>query len=153
ASREAERVFARGRQNAAPVDLAAVRGTGKLEGALPSGRRPAPAVRTATLARAELEATLERIPRLSSRAAAVELGGAAARLLAHPGAGSSAPAMLVRAAEAARRGAPEEAMRLAQRALALLSPAGGVPSAPVLSPAAVDPTSAAYFRALGGGRP
>lgn len=153
AARESERVFARGRQRATPVDVTAARGTGKLEGAVPGDRLPAPATPSPLAARAELEAALARIARLGARAAAVELSGAAARLLAHPGVDPAAPAMLVRAAEAARRGSGGEAMRLARRALALLAPRGGEAALPVRLPAAVDPASAAYFRALGGGTP
>jgi hypothetical protein len=152
--RQAERVFLRGRQPVAPIDVAAARGTGKMEGVEPVGRTagsPAPSARGRL---AELEALLPRLRALEPQAASVELGGLAARLLADPAVDAGSAALVVRAAEAARLGQPGEAARLLVRARALLAPGGAVEGA-TLAPAAPggDPRAAEYFRNLGARRP
>lgn len=146
--RQAERVFVRGRQRVAPVDVAGVRGTGKLEDAAPAPRTGGPPAPAVTALAAEFEEVLARLPRLDPRPASLALSALAARLLADGNTEPGVAALIARAAEAAGRGEREEGVRLLLRARALLAPGGsGGQGLPV--PAAVDPRSARYFRALG----
>lgn len=147
--REGERVFSRARQQVAPVDLTAARGTGELDDVSPSLRSAAPAARSLQASHAEIGSLIARLPRLDSRAASLELGAAAARLLAQHGVDPDAAALVARAAESVRRERRDEAARLLVRARALLSPPAAIQGGGAPALGALDPTSAAYFGALG----
>ncbi len=150
--RQAERIFLRGRQQVAPVDVAAARGTGELDEALPAPRTPVRAAPAVAGRRAELESLISGLERLEPRAASLELGALAGRLLAEPAGDAAVAALVVRAAEAARMGHAEEALRLAVRARALLSPGAAVAGGASAPGAVLDPAAAGYFRLLGARR-
>ncbi len=148
-ARQAQRVFLRGRVQVAPIDLAAARGTGKLDDAAPAPRAPGGAVPSAGTRVAELEALLARLMGGGARSAALELAGLAARLLGDQAVDPAAAALVARAAEAAEAGEREEALRWAREARARLAPAS-VAAGATKVPGAVDPRSAAYLRELAG---
>jgi len=150
--RQAERVFLRAKQRVAPVDVAAARGTGKLDEASPIARSPGLPAPTAAPLRAELDALAARLRQGAPGDVALEIAALAARILAHPGADPAAAALVADAARAAGAGDRDGALRLLLRARASLDPAGDAGRAPPL-PVATDPVAAEYFRRLGGGRP
>lgn len=145
--READRVFLRGRQSVAPVDVSAARGTGKLDGAEPAGRSAAEvAPSTATLT-GEVAALAEQLPRMEPHPASLALSALAAKLLADAAADPRAGALLTRAADAARRGQAEHARSLTLQARSVLAPAAPVFTQPPLT-AGPNATAAAYLRLL-----
>lgn len=150
--REAERIYLRGRQTVAPVDVAAARGTGKLDDASPTPRSPAPpsASGDAASAVAELTALAARLEHTPPRDAALALAGLAARVLDDPAADPEAGALLGRAAEAAGRGDAPEATSLAIQARAILAPRGLAGAAPPHAPPP-DAAGADYLRRLAQG--
>jgi hypothetical protein len=143
-AREAERVFVRGSQTVAPVDVEGARGTGSLRDVEPAPRTPGRAT----------ESTARYLPRLAALVgqgrpapeAALQISALAAELLADPGADARAGALLVRAARATEEGRVEEAASLINQSRALLAPpAGG--SRPSLTEA-VSAAGAAFMRAV-----
>lgn len=150
--REAERIYLRGKQTVAPVDVAAARGTGKLEDAEPTARSaaPPPPASTAASAVAELTALAPQLGRMPPRDAALALADLAARVLDDPAATPEAGALLGRAAEAAARGDAAEATSLVIQARAILSPRGLAGAAPPHAPPP-DAAGADYLRRLAAG--
>lgn len=150
--REENRVFPRGTQRVAPIDVEGVRGTGRMRDVAPVARETAPAGPDAAMLAARLEAAMEVLPTLSPARASLELGEVALRLLGSTGVDPTAPALVSEAATAAGRGDTVLASALLARARAALVPgARGGPGAPI--PTATTPVSAEYFRLLGGDAP
>jgi hypothetical protein len=150
-AQEGERRYVRGTVRVDPVDLAAARGTGKLDEAAPQRRTPGPAAPSAAPLLADADLAAERMRALSPRDAALALSALAERALAAPGADPRAAALLARAAEAAGRGRGGEARRLLAQARALLEPGTGAGAAAAPLPSTADPAAAEYFRRLGAG--
>jgi hypothetical protein len=145
--READRVFVRGRQRVAPIDVGATRGTGRLRDAAPAARSaapPAPGLRDVV---AEVDATLEGLRSRSAREASVELAGLALRLLNEPGSDPAAAALVAEAAVAADAGDLHRASALVLRARSALVPTAAAGTAPPLQ-GATTPAAAAYFERL-----
>ncbi len=152
-AQEGERRYVRGTVRVDPVDLAAARGTGKLDEASPQGRTPGPAAPSALPLLADADRAAAGLRARPPREAALALSALAERALAAPGVDPRAAALLARAAEAAGRGRVDDARRLLSRARALLEPGAGAGAAAPL-PSTADPAAAEYFRRLGaGGRP
>jgi hypothetical protein len=150
--REENRVFARGRQQVAPIDVAGVRGTGRMRDVAPLSREAAPPVPGVEGILAELEAAMVGLAGRAPGTASLELGGVALRLLGQAGVDPSASALVAEAATAAGRGEMDRAAALLLRARAALAPtAAGGTGPPV--PTATSPVSAEYFRRLRGGGP
>lgn len=123
--REAERVYLRGRQTVAPVDVAAARGAGKITDADPA---PRSAARTAPSPDAWVPKLTElsaQLPELEGHEAALRLSTLSAQLLEDPGIDAEAGADLARAATAARAGERETAHALLVHARGLLAPPAG----------------------------
>ncbi len=153
-AQEGERRYVRGTVRVDPVDVAAARGTGKLDEAAPQNRTPGPAAPSAAPLLADADLAAERLRTLSPRDAALALSALAERALAAPGADPRAAALLARAAEAAGRGRAGEARRILAQASALLGSGTGPGAAAAPLPSTADPAAAEYFRRLGaGGRP
>jgi hypothetical protein len=145
--READRVFVRGRQRVAPIDVSAVRGTGRLRDAAPAARSaasPAPGLRALV---AELEAMLDGLGTRPAHEASVELASLALRLLQEPGSDPAAAALVAEAAAAAGAGDIHRASALALRARSALVPGSAAGTAPPLQ-GATTPAAAAYFERL-----
>lgn len=122
--REAERVFARGRTTVAPVDVAAVRGTGKTDGVEP-GRREAGDPLPSVAARAgALEVLAGELDGLPTADALRRLREQALLLMEDPGIPASVPSLLSRAASAVREGRVEDARGLVLEARGALAPGG-----------------------------
>jgi hypothetical protein len=148
--READRVFVRGSQRVAPIDVGAVRGTGRLRDAAPVARSPAaPAPGTRDVA-GELDALLPGLRTAAPQEASLALAGLALRMLNEQGGDPAAAALVSEAAAAAGAGNADRALALALRARAALAPRGVVGSAPPIRGAAT-PAAAAYFERLRGG--
>jgi hypothetical protein len=147
--RQAERVFVRGRVRVAPIDLAEARGTGEIDEAAPAARSAVSALPTADSRAAEIELLIAGLAAGAFGEAGLELAAFAARLLADQAVDPAVGGLIAEAAEAAGRGRPEEALRLAREARARLAPSGGAVGATWV-PGAVDQRSAAYLRALAG---
>jgi hypothetical protein len=149
-AREAERVFLRGRQTVAPVDVAAARGEGELDDVVPAARSAAPAVADPGSAAARVTALVERVRGMDGRDAANAFAALAAAVLEDPAHDARAGALLGRAAEAAGEGRRENAVSLALQARALLLPPSAA-AAPVALYPPGSPDAADYFRRLLGG--
>lgn len=148
--REENRVFARGRQQVAPIDVAGVRGTGRMRDVAPRSRTPAPPLPGVEGVLGELEAVMEALGHRSPGELSLELGAVALRLLGEPGVDPVASALVSEAATAVGRGEPEQAAALLRRARASLIPGvTGGDGLPV--PSASTPEAAEYFRRLRGG--
>ena len=149
-AREAERVFVRGRVGVAPIDVAEARGTGEMQGVEPGARTRGEPLPGSEARLAEVEALLPRLATMEPGPASLELGALAARLLADPNVDPTAAALVVEAAEVARREQPVEAAAILVRARALLAPGGALAdgiAAPAIAPG--DHAAASYFRQLG----
>jgi hypothetical protein len=145
--RDADRVFVRGRQRVAPIDVGATRGTGRLRGAAPAARSaasPAPGLRAVV---AELEAMLHGLSTRPAQEASVALASLALRLLQEPGSDPAAAALVAEAAAAAGAGDIHRASALALRARSALVPGAAAGTAPPLQ-GATTPAAAAYFERL-----
>jgi hypothetical protein len=152
-AQEGERRYVRGTVRVDPVDLAAARGTGKLDEASPQGRTPGPAAPSAGPLLADADRAAAGLRARPPRQAALALSALAERALAAPGVDPRAAALLARAAEVTGRGRGDEARRLLARARALLE-SGTAAGAAAPLPSTADPAAAEYFRRLGaGGRP
>jgi hypothetical protein len=118
--RESERVFARGRVAAPPIDIAGTRGTGELDDASPALRSPiAPRVASESEVVARIEALLVSSAEPIGRANAIMVSGLAIDVL-ELGVEPSASDYLVEAARRAEEGdagATRDALRRAARAL------------------------------------
>jgi hypothetical protein len=136
--REAERVFLRGRQTVAPVDVAGVRGTGRIDDAAPTARTAADDASGTALHVQAIAQVAARLQSLSSDDAALALSALAARLLEDPSVPVAAGNLLASAAAAARDGEIQAAAESAAAARRLLAPGGGVGA-----PQAAQPRSAA----------
>lgn len=145
--RRTERRFPRGSLTVDAVDVDAARGTGKLEDAAPTPRRPAPPLPDATAALAELERAAAVLATQGPRAGSLTLSALAARLLATPGVDAVTISLVSQAGDLAGKGRHSEAVDRLGRARLRLAPAAGARRAPL--PAAVDPASAEYFRRIG----
>lgn len=148
--REAERIFPRGRVAVAPVDVAAVRGSGEGEDAEPAQRSPTSAAGTGVDdVLAVLDALLVGTSTVTGRAASVEISGLALDLLElrdDPGASE----ILVEAASLARTGEADDVRALLTAARRELRGAAPHTSSLRLDP----PTSLAGARYLpAGGEP
>jgi hypothetical protein len=148
--READRVFVRGRQTVAPIDVGAVRGTGRLTGAAPVARTRAEAAADAAAHLADLEAVLEAIESRAGDVLALDFAALAVRMLRDPGIDPEAATLVSQAADALSSGDPARARALALRARTALAPAGGAGSIAPLR-GARSPASAAYLQRIGGG--
>ncbi|HSM36361.1 MAG TPA: DUF4159 domain-containing protein, partial [Longimicrobiales bacterium] len=142
--RSGERVFARGRVAVPPVDVAAARGTGELDGVRPAARAAAPATGARATRAAELESLVRRWAELAPEATALAASEIAVRLYEDPAVDPRAGALVGRAAEAARAGRRAEGREFLGAALRLISPPAGGGGAPI----AAARGGAAYFRAL-----
>nr|MBA2243488.1 hypothetical protein [Gemmatimonadota bacterium] len=146
---EGERRYARGEVRVQPVDVAEVRGTGKIEDVQPVSRSPGLAAPSARPLLAELDRAAASLDTRAPRDLSLELSALAARLLAEAAAEPAAAALVSRAAEALRAGRRADARALLGQARARLAPRSEGGSALPL-PAAVDPATADYFRRLRG---
>lgn len=145
-----ERVYARGGVRVAPVDVAAARGTGKLDDAGPGPRTAAAAVPSRLPRLAELDSLRAALQSRPAAEVALGISALAARVLADAAAEPAAAALLARAAEHAARDERERALALLGEARARLAPAPAGGGALPL-PAATRPAMAEYLRRLGGG--
>lgn len=148
--REENRVFARGRQQVAPIDVAGVRGTGRMRDVAPRSRTPGPPVPGVEGVLGELEAVMEALGQRTPGELSLELGAVALRLLGEPGVDPAGPALVSEAATAVGRGELERGAALLLRARAALAP-GGVGGDGLPVPSASSPEAAEYFRRLRGG--
>ncbi len=151
--REAERVFARGRTTVAPVDVAAVRGTGRTDGVEP-GRRVAGDPLPSVSARAgALERLAGELDALSVAEGLRRLREQALLLMEDPAISATVPSLLSRAASALSEGRGREARVLVLEARGALAPAGVEASTRSSTPSA-SPLEGGYLRRiriLGGG--
>lgn len=143
--REAERVYLRGRQTVAPVDVAGVRGTGKVDDASPAPRSAAERERQSALHVQAITSVLARLHALAPAEASLALSGLAARMLEDTAIPTEVGSLLAAAATAAREGRMDHAIEEASGARRLLSPGSGLASAPHALPA--SPAGARYSAA------
>jgi hypothetical protein len=129
--REAERIYLRGRQTVAPVDVGAARGTGKLEDVDPAGRATARSTPSALSHVDAISALSARLRTLSPRDASLELSALSAQLLEDAAIDNRAGTLLARAAAAARAGDLGEAHTLTVEARAILVPGTGSAAASI----------------------
>ncbi|MEN8376000.1 MAG: DUF4159 domain-containing protein [Gemmatimonadota bacterium] len=142
--RQGERVFARGRQTVPPVDVAAARGTGELEGVNPGARESAGAADTRPRLAALVEDALRLWEELDAARGSLAAADLAARLFSDPAIDTRAGELAGRAADAARQGDHDGARRLLAQALRVLTPA--LRAGSVAGPAAGS--APPYFDAL-----
>ena len=142
--RAGERVFARGRVTVPPVDVAAARGTGDLEGVRPGARAGGNGGDRAPSLAAAIETAIRAWPALPPERASLRASALAAELFADPGIDARAGALASRAADAARAGEGARGRRLLGEALRVLAPAPRAGAAPA-PPAGAAP---AYHDAL-----
>ena len=129
--REAERIYLRGRQTVAPVDVGVVRGTGKLEDVDPAARTTAHATPSALPHVDAINALLARLRTLSTRAAGLALSALSAQLLEDAAVDVRAGTLLARAAGGARAGDLEGAHALTVEARGILAPGAGSAAASI----------------------
>lgn len=147
---ESQRVFARGRVTAAPVDVPGVRGTGDLHDVVASARSAGGATADAFDARAAIDRAAGRLNGSNVREAAETLHTLAASLLLQPDVDPRIAAGLSAAADAAAEGDANQARRRIAAARALLDAGAERGSAaPIVD--AEDGVGAAYLRRLGDG--
>jgi hypothetical protein len=147
--READRVFVRGRQTVAPIDVGAIRGTGRLTGAAPAARTRAEAAADASTHRADLDAVMAEIGIRTGEILALDFAALAVRMLRDPGVDPDAATLVSQAADALSAGDATRARALALRARAALAPVGGAGGIAPLR-GARSPASAAYLQRIGG---
>lgn len=142
--REAERVFARGRQTVAPVDVTAARGTGAVDDAAPAPRSAGDVLPTSDALAADVAELTADLEALAARDASLALAALAVRALEDGAIDPEAGALLGRAAEAAAAGRTTLAADHAAQARARLLAFRESGTAPPL-PMPVDPLGAMYF--------
>jgi hypothetical protein len=147
-ARQGDRVYVRGQSRVPTVDVAEVRGSGKIEEAAPAPRSSAEQTVASQPWLTELERAAAQLRVGAPEAAAADLAALAARLLAERSVDPRAAATVSRAADFARRGETDEARHLLATARSLLvSRSSAGTAAPV--PIVTDPVAAEYFRRLG----
>jgi hypothetical protein len=129
--RESERIYLRGRQTVAPVDVGAVRGTGKLEEVDPAARGAGGQVSSTLSHAATISALSARLHALSARAAGLALSALSAQLLEDASVDARAGTLLARAAAAARAGDVDGARTLTVEARGVLVPGTGSAAASI----------------------
>ena len=123
--REAERVFLRGHQTVAPVDIAAARTTGDPDDAEPAARTGERTTRTDLEHIEALSGIAAQLGSMSARDAALALSALSARLLDDRTVDARAGALLASAAAAARSGDVAEARSVTAAARRILAPPSG----------------------------
>lgn len=145
--REAERVFARGRTTVAPVDVAAVRGTGKTDGVEPGRREPGDPLPSVSARAGGLERLAAELGALPPADGVRRLTEQALLLVEDPAIPPAVPSLLSRAAAALREGRGDEARGLVLDARGVLAPGGGEAAAGSPVPSA-SPMEAGYLQRI-----